>query len=173
MKTGKVIGFVVFGVLVTIYAVRFYNLLPDKPHKYKVIPPLVLEDGSVEHTLISYSYNPRKPDLTWVLRFPKELLVDRPEDSYKHTPNTNLSLYFKLPDFSMNVGSAGKTIGDEDGLIVYLTSIITRYGSGFFHYQKRPYDSDSSFSGMRSERFKFNCRAVAEVYPNIFLLRNL
>ncbi|MCP4082219.1 MAG: hypothetical protein GY743_18465, partial [Planctomycetaceae bacterium] len=46
-------------------------------------------------------------------------------------------------------------------------------GSGFFHYQKRPYDSDSSFSGMRSERFKFNCRAVAEVYPNIFLLRNL
>jgi len=187
--------------LVVVSAVAYYGMQWMEKHKYD---PIALEDGSIEYRLIYHDRTRRNPgpniinlspdgvmiqpstkkspttdafDQHWVLRFPKELRVFRPEVEQslaiyqqKHrvpfsSPNYMFRFYFAFPDFAMQ--NKMMSYSRKDMLLVTLFATDRIYEP-----KEQTSRYNTSFTRQKDPQFNPRCTKDKEIIPSLFLLKS-
>jgi len=195
------LNLIIVGGLIVASAVAYYGMQWMEKHKYD---PIVLENGYTEYRLISPDRTRKNTapniinlstdglviqpstkkssttdafDQHWVLQFPKELRVFRPEVEQtlaiyrqKHrvpfsSPNYMFRLYFAFPDFAMQ--NKMMSYSRKDMLLVTLFATDKIYEP---KEQTRRYNT--SFTRQKDPRFNPRCTKDKEIIPGLFQLKS-
>lgn len=70
------------------------RLIPDP------IAPISREKGTIDYTLVDWIFSDKKYFEHWVLRFPEDATITRPEKPNSKNHNYRLTLYLKMPDMT-------------------------------------------------------------------------